>query len=130
MDELTNEALGLALSYMDAYRRADYEAMALMSGPHDGALMAALLMFADAIVPVIREAAGDEIYIETMNGLAEYPGDVSDLAPAIAVDMINSRGGIHGRRWTSGQVEMTAQTVVDTNFRMASTLNIMLDLSA
>jgi hypothetical protein len=102
--------------------------MAGMSSERHDELASGLSAFADSVVPVVREVVGDEAYLLAMDGLAASDG-VAGSCAALAVALINSRGGVEGRQWTAAGV-MTAGEPADVNLRMAATLNFLIGLTA
>jgi hypothetical protein len=124
-----NSDLASATRYLQAYRAADLDAMASMSSDRSEALAAGLSEFAASVVPIVREVVGDDVYVRVMDGLAAA-GAATERGPAIAVELINSRGGVDGRTWAARGGDVTARTSTDTTFRMAATLSFLMGLTA
>ena len=119
--------LALATRYLRAYRMADFDAMGGISPDRREALAAGLSEFAASVVPVVREVVGDEAYVRALDGLAAT--DAPEHAHAIAVELVNSRGGVPGRTWTAAG-EVTAHTGSGITLRMAATLSFLVGLTA
>lgn len=127
-------AINLAVQYLEASRRGDYKGMIGMHGPHDGALMAALIHCASIVVPVFRESVGDEGYLEIMDGLApEEDGQPSVLPTRMALQMLDAQGGLELEgRWMVSDTPtlLTPELVQGVNLFMATLLLQLISISA
>lgn len=130
--EGTGEVLQLAVRYLEAHHREDFDEMLRLSNGSEASLMAGLLMCADAVVPTFLEVAGHERYLEALDTLAPGSDGQPDQIRGLAVQALNARGGLEApNRWRDGStVTLTPEMVRDLNFEIAGLLGAFVGLTA